>query len=180
MERTADFESHLVLSLGAIRTIKSLGLESYAQKKTERRFKELLKVAFRSSSNSLVSNAALIVITQLFTIGILWIGSHYTINKELTPGELISFFAIITYITTPISSLITSNKQVHNAFVAADRLFELMDLKSDHTTINSVQKLEEAGDILSEDATVLMRVIENASPEVEDVPELGKAKAAKS
>jgi len=51
--------------------------------------------------------------------------------KELTPGELFSFYAIIGYFTGPISGLISSNKTIQNALIAADRLFEVLDLETE-------------------------------------------------
>lgn len=50
-------------------------------------------------------------------------------DNEITPGELLSFYALIGYFTGPVSSLIGMNKVVQNAMIAADRLFEIMDLE---------------------------------------------------
>jgi ATP-binding cassette subfamily B protein len=39
-----------------------------------------------------------------------------------------SFYALIGYFTGPASSLIGANKSVQDAMIAADRLFEIIDL----------------------------------------------------
>ncbi len=147
MQRTADLESHLVASLNAIRSIKLLGLGEQATNQTANRIHRLLKVTFRSASNSLISSACLTSTTQLFTIGVIWAGSYFVIANKLTTGELLSFYVIIGYVTGPISNLISSNKSIHNAFVAADRLYELMDLKSHENTLKTSKLIESAGDI---------------------------------
>jgi ATP-binding cassette subfamily B protein len=51
------------------------------------------------------------------------------LDNEITPGELLSFYALIAYFTGPVSSLIGMNKVIQNAVIAADRLFEIMDLE---------------------------------------------------
>jgi ATP-binding cassette subfamily B protein len=131
MESSADLESQLVESLSAITTIKLFGLESVMHTKTEYRFIKLLKNGYRSSLNAIFSQSSTQGISSLFTILLLWIGSYYVMAKELTPGELFSFYAIIGYFTGPVSGLISSNKTIQNALIAADRLFEVLDLETE-------------------------------------------------
>lgn len=143
MERSADFESQLVESLSTIGTIKSFGLEKAAKNKTEQRFKKLLKISYKSSLNAVYSTSSTILITQLFTIVILWVGSYYAIGNKITPGELLSFYTLVGYVTIPISGLVSSNKLIQNAFIAADRLFEIMDLelaREEQTVHRSLKK----------------------------------------
>lgn len=130
MEASAEVESQLVESLNSISTIKQFGLEDYVQTKTETKFIQLLKGGYRSSLNQLFSQYSTQGIAGLFTILLLWIGSYYVMAKELSPGELISFFAILGYFTGPITGLISSNKLIQNALIAADRLFEILDLET--------------------------------------------------
>lgn len=142
MEAAADVESQLVSSLNTIATIKQFNLEQPIHTKTEVKFIRLLKEGYRSSLNHLFSQYSTQAITSLFTILLLWIGSYYVIAKKLTPGELLSFFAILGYFTGPVSGLISSNKLIQNALIASDRLFEILDLevapeKDDYRTIDT-------------------------------------------
>ncbi len=147
MEKSADLESQLVESLNAVGTIKRFGLEDFANIKTETRFIGLLKTGYESALNSVFSGSSTEIITQLFTIILLWSGSFFVIQKEITAGELMAFYAIIGYFTSPVASLITANKQIQNALIAADRLFEIMDLERE----DGAQKItiieENVGDI---------------------------------
>src|SRR5690606_21665516 len=59
----------------------------------------------------------------------------------------LSFYAIIGYFTGPIGALIGMNKTVQDAVIAADRLFEVMDLKREEETNQSVLTEEMIGDI---------------------------------
>jgi len=131
MESGADLESQLVESLNAVSTVKLFGLEGMMHNKTEFRFIKLLKNGYRSSLNEVFSRSSTQGVSSLFTILLLWIGSYYVMAKELTPGELFSFYAIIGYFTGPVSGLISSNKTIQNALIAADRLFEVLDLETE-------------------------------------------------
>jgi len=133
MERAADLESQLVESLNAIGTIKGFGLEDYANIKTETSFIKLLHIGYTSALNGIFSSTSSQTASRLFTIILLWTGTYFVIDQEITPGELMSFYAIIGYFTGPISSLIGANKSIQNALIAADRLFEIMDLEREET-----------------------------------------------
>jgi len=131
MENAAELETQLVESLNAIKTIKQLNLEEFNNLKTETRFMRLLDSTYKSGLNSIFTGNTSQLITRAFTIVLLWSGSYLVIEQAITPGELMSFYALIGYFTGPVSSLIGMNKTIQNATIAADRLFEIMDLERD-------------------------------------------------
>ena len=147
MEKSADLESQLVESLNAVGTIKRFGLESFANIKTETRFISLLTTGYKSALNSIFSGTSSNFISRLFTIILLWSGSYFVIAREITPGELLSFYAIVGYFTGPVASLIGANKEIQNALIAADRLFEIMDLEREESENKIVITRENSGDI---------------------------------
>ncbi|WP_234736165.1 peptidase domain-containing ABC transporter [Tellurirhabdus bombi] len=153
MENYADLEAQLVESLNAMPTIKRFGLEHYASQKTETRFVRLLKTIFQTGTGGIYAGNASEFITRLFTIILLWVGAGFVLQNELTPGELLSFYALIGYFTGPASSLIGANKSIQEALIAADRLFEIMDLERDSNE-NKVQlEPRMVGDIRFQDVT---------------------------
>lgn len=147
MESSANLETQLVESLNSISTIKRFGIESYINTKTENVFILLLKKTYKSAQNSIFSGNSSNFISHLFTIILLWAGSYYVIEGKLSPGELMSFYAILGYFTKPIYSLIDSNKQIQNAKISADRLFEIMDLDIESNKGDITLKKEDVGDI---------------------------------
>lgn len=148
MEESAEVESQLVESLNAVGTIKRFGLEQFANDKTEGKFATLLRTIYKTSMYSLYVGTSSEFFTRLFTIILLWAGSYYVINRELSPGELLSFYALIGYFTGPASSLIGANKNIQDALIAADRLFEIIDLETEASDENKITlKKELVGDI---------------------------------
>jgi len=134
MENAADLESHLVESLNSVRTIKQFGIETFENNKTDNLFSKILKTIYKSFLNSLFSNNSTELVSKTFTIILLWIGSGYVIDRIITPGELLSFYALIGYFNGPVSQIINMNKTIQNAMIASDRLFEIMDLEREETT----------------------------------------------
>ncbi|MGJ1327982.1 MULTISPECIES: peptidase domain-containing ABC transporter [Sphingobacterium] len=146
MEEGAELESHLVESLNSVKTIKQFGIETYFNSGTDNRFSHLLKTIYASVMNGLFSNTSGELLSRLFTIILLWVGSYYVIERTITPGELLSFYALIGYFTGPVTQLIGMNKTLQNALIAADRLFEIMDLEREE----SEEKLQLTSDLVGD------------------------------
>lgn len=129
MESSAELESQLVESLNSISTIKRFGIEGYANLKTENRFVQLLKNTFRSIYGSIMVQGGIQFVSTAITIAVLWLGSILVIENEMTAGTLMIFYSLINYVVSPIGSLISSNQTIQDALIAADRLFQIMDLE---------------------------------------------------
>ncbi|MFV0537310.1 MAG: peptidase domain-containing ABC transporter [Dysgonomonas sp.] len=134
MENAAELESQLVESLNSVRTLKQFGIEDFANVKTETRFIKLLETVFRSGVNSIFTSQSSTTVNTLFTVILLWVGSYLVLDNDITAGTLFSLYAIIGYFTKPVASLVEANKTIQNALIAADRLFEIMDLERENDT----------------------------------------------
>ena len=150
MENGADLQTQLVESVTHVRTIKEFGIEEFSNLKTENKFVKLLFTTYKSGLNSVFSNTSTQFLASTFTIVLMWIGSGYVIDREITPGELFSFYALIGYFTSPVATLIGMNKTIQNALIAADRLFEIMDLEREETENKLELKKENIGNIIFE------------------------------
>jgi len=153
MENSAELESQLVESINSVKTIKQFGIEDFANVKTEIRFINLLKTVYKSGVNSIFSGTSSEFLSRLFTIILLWVGAGFVLDRSITAGELLGFYAIIGYFTGPAASLITMNKTIQNAPIAADRLFEIMDLERESEENKIEFKPELAGDIRFENVS---------------------------
>jgi ATP-binding cassette subfamily B protein len=151
MENSAELEAQLVESLNSVNTIKSFGLEGHTNLKTEVRFITLLKTVYKSGINSIFTGTSSELFSRLFTVILLWAGAGFVLDNQITPGELLSFYALIAYFTGPISSLIGMNKVIQNAVIAADRLFEIMDLEREQDKNKVKLTPEMIGDISFKD-----------------------------
>ena len=147
MERAADLEAQLVESLNAAGTIKRFGLEEFSNFKTETRFVGLLEILYKSGINGIISSGSSGLISQTFSLVVLWAGSAYVIGSLITTGELLAFYSIVGYFTSPVIGLIGFNRTLQDARIAADRLFEIFDLETDGNGSAMELKPELIGDI---------------------------------
>lgn len=129
MENSAELESHLVESLNSISTIRYLNLEKSAYEKTESEFVQLLKNSFRSGIHSIWANNGSLLLTGLTTITLLWSGSVLVFRQSLTPGDLMLLYSLFGYLMGPLSNLLMMNRTFQDALIAADRLFQILDME---------------------------------------------------
>ena len=153
MENAAELQTQLVESVTHIRTVKEFGIEEFSNLKTENKFVKLLFTTYKSGLNSVFAGTSTQFLASIFTVILMWIGSGYVIDRAITPGELFSFYALIAYFTSPVASLIGMNKTAQNALIAADRLFEIMDLEREETENKVELQRENMGDIKFENVT---------------------------
>jgi len=138
MESSADLEAQLVESVNAISTIKRFGIEDFANLKTETRFVQLLRNTFRSIYGSIIANNGVQFISTGITVAVLWTGSLLVIDKTMTPGTLMLFYSLVGYVISPVGTLITSNQIIQDALIAADRLFQIMDLEREQDDADKI------------------------------------------
>lgn len=145
MERAADLEAQLVESLNSAGTIKRFGIEDFANLKTETCFVGLLETIYKSGIINIYSSSSTSLVSQLITLLVLWVGSGYAIGSNITPGELLSFYSIVGYFTGPVTTLIGFNRNLQDARIAADRLFEIFDLEIEDES-NKIELTQEMVD----------------------------------
>lgn len=150
MEDAAELQTQLVESITHVRTVKEFGIEDFSNLKTENRFVKLLFTTYKSGLNDIFSGTSTSFLASIFTVILLWIGSGYVLDGEITTGELFSFYALIGYFTSPVASLIGMNKTIQNALIAADRLFEIMDLEREEIENKMMLQKDQLGDIVFE------------------------------
>jgi len=147
MESSADLEAHLVESLNSVATIKRFGIEDFANQKTEYRFVNVLRNTFKSVYGSIMANSGIEFVSTGITVAVLWAGSYFVIHQELTPGTLMLFYSLVGYVLGPVGKLISSNQTLQDALIAADRLFQILDLEQEE---DSTQKIRLERDMIGD------------------------------
>jgi ABC-type bacteriocin/lantibiotic exporter with double-glycine peptidase domain len=147
MERAASLEDQFVESLRAAGHIRQYNLVGKVREKTERRLNRLLDTVYKSGINAIIASTGSEAINRIFTVVLLWTGSFFVIREDMSPGNLLTFYALLGYLTGPVSSLVGANKSYQNAMIAGDRLFEIFQLYPEEKPGLQVFKAEEFGAI---------------------------------
>lgn len=147
METAAELQSQLIESLNSVQTVKRFGLEEYSNIKTESRYIRMMRNIYKGVMGSTLIGCGNSFISTGVTIAVLWFGSILVLDNDLTPGTLLMFYTLISYVVSPIVGLINANADIQDAMIAADRLFQIMDLEQED---NSETKIELTDDMIGD------------------------------
>ena len=128
MEDASELETGVVQSLHAATTIRKFRYARVMTEKTEHRFIRLMQSLYQMTIRNIAIGTGTDAVTRLFTLLVLWMGAGLVMDRTLTAGTLMSFYAIIGYFTGPVQVLMGANKSMQEALIASDRLFDIMDL----------------------------------------------------
>lgn len=141
MEDNAQLTSFLVESLEGIETIKAFQGERRIQTKTEKLFVKFLKSSFKAGAVGNIQSTLTEAVSRIGTTVVIWVGVVDVLNGKMGLGTLLTFNALLLFFLEPIKNLINLQPTLQTAFVAADRLSEVLDLE--------LEKADEGGRGLS-------------------------------
>jgi ATP-binding cassette subfamily B protein len=129
----ADASAYASELVGAIRTVQAYTSEGMATN----RFGGEVEAAYEAARSSTRARAVLtlIIIFIVFSsvVAILWVGSHDVLTGQITPGRLGQFVLYAAFAATGLGQLSEVWGEVSAASGAAERLFEILRVKSQIT-----------------------------------------------
>jgi ATP-binding cassette, subfamily C, bacteriocin exporter len=129
MEKSAEVESQIVETIGAIQEIKAFRAEPRVQLKTEARFAEMQNRLLDAQKLAGHSTAVSSLFAGLSALGLLWFGGHQVIAGTMTAGQLMAFYTLLGTILGPVERLAGANQSIQDAMIAADRLSDVLDVE---------------------------------------------------
>lgn len=133
MENNAVLQSYFKETIDGVMTIKSACAEGKIKENTASKFNQFLESAIHNSLLSMTQNVLANSVELIGTIIILWIGFGFTASNQITIGSLMTFYVLLGYFIQPIKNLIELQPTIQTAFVAADRLNDILDIQTEET-----------------------------------------------
>ena len=130
-ERMGDMASTLQESLSGIRMVKAYGREEAEAARFQQSNRSFLRTTMKAIQVSSLGSSHMEVIGVVGVAAIIWYGGFLVINGSMTPGEFFSFLTAMFMAYTPIRKLSGSNNQIQQALAAAERVFGVLDLKTE-------------------------------------------------
>jgi ATP-binding cassette, subfamily B, bacterial len=90
--------------------------------------KGVADIGVRSAVVGRMFFTTLALVGSLGTAGAYWIGGRLALSGQFSPGEVVSFAALVTQAYAPLAALSNAPVEVLTALVSFDRVFEIMDL----------------------------------------------------
>lgn len=120
-------------TLASIRIVQGLSQEE----QQDERFEERSETHHQASLDVVRYQARVVPLVEVFAaIGItivMWYGATRVLRGELTTGDVVLFFAYITGLYTPMKGLARSSYLFSKASVGAERIAEVMSVRSEVT-----------------------------------------------
>lgn len=142
MENNARAQSYLKESIDGVETIKSFCAEDIAKRKSSIKFRQLINTVFENGIISISQDCICGLVEYVGVVIVLWVGFVMVINREITIGSLITFYALLAYFTEPIKNLISLQPMMQTSIVAAERLNDILDIEREQQLTDSKKELE--------------------------------------
>ncbi len=130
-ERMADMTSVLQETISGVRVVKAFGMERFEQMKfgdfNRRYLREYIKMRRFAELASPTSETLGI----MASVVILWYGGRLVISQQIDPANLMMFIGAMLWIVTPIKNLSKLNNVVQEGIVCAQRIFDILDIKTE-------------------------------------------------
>jgi ATP-binding cassette subfamily B protein len=129
MEQAAGLAAHLVEDVSGVETVKAFGAERRRGEGCEARLVGFVRSVFALEMLGVGTGAASTLVTATAGVAVLWYGGHRVMAGELTVGQLLFFYSMLTSLLAPLERLAAVNLKVQEALVASGRLSQVMDLE---------------------------------------------------
>ncbi len=127
----AEAAAYASETIGAMRTVQAFTSEAYAR----RRFEAAVETAFQAARQSTLSRAVLtaigIFLVFASVVVVLWVGAKDVLAGDMTPGRLSQFVLYAVFAAGALGELSQVWGEVQQASGAAERLFEILAVKSE-------------------------------------------------
>jgi ATP-binding cassette subfamily B protein len=125
----ADASAYAAEMIGAVRTLQAFTNE----RDSTSRFAQAVERAFAAARDSIKARSALtafaIFLVFSSVIVVLWVGAQAVIDGEITPGRLSQFVLYAVFAASGLGQLSEVWGELSQASGAAERLFELMNVR---------------------------------------------------
>ncbi len=130
-EKVGDMTSVVQEALTGIRVVKAFGCEEAEASRFRNSNRAYLGTLMKSIQVSSLASSHMEVIGVVGVAAIIWYGGYLVIRGAMTPGAFFSFLTAMFMAYTPIRRLSGANNTIQQALSAAERVFEVLDLKTE-------------------------------------------------
>ena len=136
------FSSVLIDFLSGIHTIKIYAMENFSLNKYKKQNDKMCHLESKSAKYSILTRPILHMITITCLVIVVMFGLYVLL---MTVAELLVFCALLHMFYEPIKKLAEENANIQRGLVAAERMFDVLNIKpqiSDHPNALVIKKLE--------------------------------------
>ncbi len=138
----AEKNASMYETINGIATVKALSTEKNAFHRNEIKIVESIRQAVRLDTFANINNSIQGFISSLGTLLVYWVGSFKIFEGSMSLGQLISFITLSGFFLGPLGRLLTMQPNLQEAFVAAERLSDIMDISEEDGDENDLDSID--------------------------------------
>lgn len=132
-ESNSQLTSKLKETIDNICTIKNCSAENKFIQKIKGISENTLRYVYKGEIISESQIALLSNVESIGTVCILWFGSYLVIKNRISLGNLIAFESLLRFFLSPFQQLISMQIGLQGAFIAMDRLNDVLEVDTEET-----------------------------------------------
>ena len=130
-EAIADLNSFLHETFSGNKIVKAFGREDYEKNRFSEKNYWLYKLQMKAIAAKAISSPIMEFIGGIGIAFIIWFAGTRVIDGISTPGTFFSFLTAVLMLYDPVKQLSKLNNVIQEGFSAADRVFNIIDRKTD-------------------------------------------------
>jgi len=153
-ERHAVVQEDLQELLSGLSTIKAFSREKHSMQRMAHSVKQAVRWELKLEITSALAALSSILISAAGPIALVWYGSFEIMKGSLTIGGLVAFSSFLRYLFGPTQALMNLNIGVQRSLAACERIFEILDVKTEVARrANAICLKHINGDLVFQDVT---------------------------
>ncbi|MGH9829720.1 MAG: ABC transporter ATP-binding protein, partial [Blastocatellia bacterium] len=121
----------MIETLTGIYVVKAFLAEQSELMKMLRSFRKALNAEFHLAMTSNILSIGAAMISSLGKVSLIWFGCWEIMKGQLTIGAFLAFNSFLQYLFEPTQNLLNLNTSAQQSLAAMDRIFELVDERSE-------------------------------------------------
>jgi subfamily B ATP-binding cassette protein MsbA len=113
------------------RVVKAFGMEAYEKRRFAEENRSLFRIALRVARLRAFVTPMMEILAAFGIAGVVWYGGYSVVVGGRTQGSFLAFLTALFLLYDPFKGLGRTNGTVQQGMAAADRVFELLDTRSD-------------------------------------------------
>jgi len=152
--RLGGLNTVLQENLVGVRVVQAFARETHEAARYEKWNQQLLDANVKTVRGLAASFPLIWFISNLGVLAVVWIGGLEIIGDDLTYGQLVAFMRYLAILMMPLMMLGMITGQLARAGVSADRVFEILDAKSEIADLPGARPLPQvSGRVAFEDVS---------------------------
>jgi len=113
------------------RVVKAFGMEDYERHRFNSELRRLFRMYMKVSAIKSFTTPMIELMAAWAVVGAAWYGAASVLSGQRTPGVFAAFFAALLLVYEPFKRLSRTNNSIQQGLAAAERVFEVLDLRTD-------------------------------------------------